>query len=261
METSLRLMLERNMSDFKQVQRAMTQYLRDPDNQPAPTDIEMRRLTVYKELIFNNVRSFVDNSFPVMKSLFAEADWSALVRRFLVDYRCESPLFQEISYEFLQFLPQCEDIIQAKPFILELAHYEWVEIAVMLGDVEAYSDVEIDQNELSLLGKKAVVSQNAWLLAYEYPVNQIRPDYQPTEKADTPVLIMVYRDKSDAVGFIKMLPATFVMAQLIESGEHSFSDIIEGLQAQFSLAKELVQKELFKSLQEWSEKGIILRIE
>jgi uncharacterized protein len=254
------------MPDFKQVQRQMTEYLRDPDNKPAPTDIELRRLTVYKELIFNNLLSFVDNSFPVMKSLFSEADWHALVRRFLVDYRCESPLFQEISYEFLQFLPQCDDIIEQKPFILELAHYEWVEIAVMLGDTEEYSETVIglalvEQADASLLTKKAIFSQNAWLLAYEYPVNQIRHDFQPKEKAEAPVLIMVYRDKKDAVGFMKMLPATFVMAQLTETAEYSLSGIIEALQTQFSLAKEIVQKELFKSLQEWSEKGIILRIE
>jgi uncharacterized protein len=249
------------MPDFKQIQKEMTQYLRDPENKPAPSDIELRRLTVYKDLVFNNVLSFVDNSFPVLKSLFIEADWHALVRRFLVDYRCESPLFQDISYEFLQFLPQCTDLFSDKPFILELAHYEWVEIAVMLGDIEKYSDIVIEQNERELLNRKAIFSQNAWLLAYEFPVNQIRANFQPMKKAEAPVLLMVYRDKNDAVGFIKMLPATFVMAQLIETGEQTLFGIIERLETQFSLGQDIVHKELFKSLQEWSEKGIILRIE
>ena len=42
--------------DFRQVQREFAAHLRDPANNPAPGNIEERRLAIYRELFFNNVK-------------------------------------------------------------------------------------------------------------------------------------------------------------------------------------------------------------
>ena len=59
------------------------------------------------------------------------ADWHALVRAFIDQHRCHTPYFLEISQEFVQFLMQdYRPLASDPPFLAELAHYEWVELAL-----------------------------------------------------------------------------------------------------------------------------------
>lgn len=88
---------------FVETQQAFMAYIRDPDNQPAPSGIESRRLKIYQELFFNNIEGFVSSAFPVLKSLYPATQWLALVRQFFVKHHCKSPYFLEISQEFLLF--------------------------------------------------------------------------------------------------------------------------------------------------------------
>ena len=40
---------------FQQTQYAFAAHLRDPDANPAPPDIEDRRMKIYRELVYNNI--------------------------------------------------------------------------------------------------------------------------------------------------------------------------------------------------------------
>ena len=42
-------------ADFRDIQYAFAKHIRDPQNNPAPTDAEDRRMAVYRELFFNNL--------------------------------------------------------------------------------------------------------------------------------------------------------------------------------------------------------------
>ena len=60
-----------------------------------------------------------------------------MIRAFLHGIRCHTPLFPEIPREFLQYLQDAAaDHPDDPPFALELAHYEWVEIALDLDETE-----------------------------------------------------------------------------------------------------------------------------
>ena len=120
---------------FMQRQYEFAAHIRDPDNQPAPDDIEDRRMGIYRELFYNNVEGFLSSSFPVLRKLMDDASWHAMARDFYARHRCHSPLFLEIPREFLNYL-QHERIDQADdlPFLWELAHYEWVELALSVAD-------------------------------------------------------------------------------------------------------------------------------
>ena len=61
----------------------MARYLRDPAHQPPPEDIEPRRLKIYEELVYNNIEGFLSGGFPILRSLYEDADWHGLVCAFI----------------------------------------------------------------------------------------------------------------------------------------------------------------------------------
>ncbi len=157
--------------DFKQLQYQFTAYIRDPEVNPAPDNVEPRRMAIYEELFFNNIESFLSNGFPVIRSLFSDQQWQAIVRGFMIDHRCHSPLFAEITLEFLDYLSaKGRYLLDETPFLLELAHYEWVEVAVIYGDEENSLLDTVKDTQRDWLVSSPVRSSLMHLLAYEYPV-------------------------------------------------------------------------------------------
>ena len=88
---------------FQQIQKKFMQHIRDPKHHDFP-EIEDRRLAIYRDLFFNNIEGFVSSAFPVLKSLYCEQSWLALVRQFFIQHDCKSPYFLQISEEFLNYL-------------------------------------------------------------------------------------------------------------------------------------------------------------
>ena len=91
-------------TDFRTKQYEFAAYLRDPDNQPAPTDIEARRMAIYADLFFNNVRNFLGGHFPVLREILGEERWAMLVRDYYRDHQSHAPLFPDMPREFLDYL-------------------------------------------------------------------------------------------------------------------------------------------------------------
>src|ERR1041385_1977301 len=127
-------------------QYALTAHIRDPENKPAPSGIEDRRIAIYRDLVYANMESFVSSNFPVIRTLYNDADWSVLAHDFLREHLCHTPLFPEFAREFLRYLEvRQEQGRDDPPFLLELAHYEWAELALSLDETEI-GDVAHDPN-------------------------------------------------------------------------------------------------------------------
>ena len=69
-----------NRPDFVSKQYAFTAYIRDPENNPRPDDVEERRLKIYRELFYNNVEDFLANAYPVLRKITSNAHWHTLIR-------------------------------------------------------------------------------------------------------------------------------------------------------------------------------------
>ena len=153
------------MSVLEQQEFALARHIRDAAAHPPPPGIEDRRLAVYRELFYNNIEDLLAGNFPVIRKLLGDAGWHARIRAFLADHRCHTPLFPEIGREFIRFLEQrASDAAQGSasvasagdgmdaggrathgavagcagatdpPWLLQLAHYEWVELALEIAD-------------------------------------------------------------------------------------------------------------------------------
>jgi hypothetical protein len=122
---------------FQQVQYQFAAHLRDPEHQPAPAGIENRRLQIYRELFYNNIEDFLSNAFPVLRKLTADARWHAMARDFYARHQCRDPQFYKISEEFLGYLEHERGAVAGDPpFLKELAHYEWVEMALAIAEIK-----------------------------------------------------------------------------------------------------------------------------
>ena len=79
---------------FQTIQQQFTQHMRDPDSNPGPSNIESRRLKIYSDLLYNNVESFLSNSFPVLREMFEDENWHEMVRDYFKNHTARTPLFR-----------------------------------------------------------------------------------------------------------------------------------------------------------------------
>jgi len=209
--------------EFIKRQYAFAAHIRDPEGAPVPGDVEDRRMGIYRELFYNNVQDFMSNSFPVLRELYGNEQWHLMVRDYFARHRAHTPLFLQMPQEFLRYLEQERDRHpEDPPFLRELAHYEWVELALSI-DTREIELAGVDP-EGDLLHGVPVLSPLAWPLAYQYPVHRIGPDFRPQEPPQQPTYLVVYRDRDDDVGFLEINPVTARLLAQVSTGDAPTGD-------------------------------------
>ena len=204
-----------NLPNFRAVQLDFAAHIRNPEENPMPTDVEPRRMKIYADLFFNNVKSFLDSAFPISREIVGEAKWRELAREFLHLHNSESPYFLQISEEFLTFLHTTLDnggLQGLPPFLLELCHYEWVELALDVAVEEADPESYLAEGDLS---GEVLVSPLVRPLVYAYPVHEIGVQNQPESAPDNPVYLIVYRNSDLQVRFVESNPVTHRLLDLL----------------------------------------------
>lgn len=202
-------------------QTAFAAHLRDPQSAPPPDGVEPRRMAVYRELFYGTIEGLLAGGFPVLRQLRGDDFWHALVRDFYREHVSHTPLFPQIGSEFLRYLEARGERAGDPPFLLELAHYEWVELA-LTNEPDEVPAADIDPAG-DLLDGVPVVSSLAWPLAYRFPVQQIRPDHQPDQPPAQPTLLLLVRDETDRVQFKLLSLVGFRLLQSLADNPSSLS--------------------------------------
>jgi hypothetical protein len=216
-------------SGLFQQQNTLGRYLRDPDHCAPPAGMDVARAQVYRDLIFANLSSLLSGTFAVLIKILGDERWCSLVRTFLRDYRARTPKFGEIAREFVEFLaaePQALNHGPWPPFMVELAHYEWIEMVLQQSEAEPLAPCDAGL----LLDRPLQVSPLAWPLAYAWPVHLVGPDYQPEAIPAQPTLLLVRRAEDWSVRFSELSPLAWRLLQRIgELPELSGREQLEGL--------------------------------
>jgi len=228
-------------------QRTMGLHLRDPDNAPAPDNLDARRLGIYRELVFNNIESQLSAAFPVINSILSTQTWQALVREFLRNYRAQTPYFTQLSAEFVDFLANREldklsnkDLDKSLPaFLLELAHYERVELDIFMMDktedeISAVAQTKVEISNIDLLNKPLRLTSTTQLLAYAYPVHKVSPNFLPEHAPAQPTLLLLFQDDEQEVRFFELQPLAYQVLSKLSDGQ-----AIKGLTLLGSIAKDI----------------------
>jgi hypothetical protein len=244
--------------EFVRQQYAFAAHIRDPQQHAAPAEIEDRRMGVYRELFLNNIEGFLSSSFPVLRRLLDDDSWQALARDFFARHRCHSPLFLEIPREFLSYLDEERgERAGDLPFMRELAHYEWVELALSVAETVDDRPADHDGN---LLEGVPVLSSTAWPLVYRYPVHRIGPDFQPEYAGEQPTYMLAYRDTADDVGFVELNPVSARLFSLLQANRTSSGHaVLQNIAAELAHPDpDVVIKGGSALLEEWRRLGIVL---
>jgi hypothetical protein len=211
------------------LQTSFAAHIRDPGSVAAPEGIEDRRMGIYRRLFFNNVRNFLSNNFPVLKTLYDDESWATLCREFYREFRCHTPLFPEIPREFLKYLQDHrKDHVDDLPFMLELAHYEWIELALSLDETRV-EDIEINPDG-DLLSGIPVLSPVAWLISYRFPVHRIRVDYQPQNAPENPTHLLAWRRTDYQVKFMQLNEiSTLLLQEMKEDSKRTGIELLTSI--------------------------------
>jgi hypothetical protein len=243
-------------------QHRLANHLRNPSVHPAPPGLEDRRMHVYRELFFKNISGLLTGMFPVISGLYTSSAWQTLVRQFYAGHRCETPYFPEIGQEFIAWLQKGNDFVLEKPFLAELAHYEWVELALSLSDASWPMAVCVDSD---VMGGVPVVSPLCWPLSYLFPVQKLHAGFQPVEPSAEPTCLLVYRDESDAVHVVESNNVSIRLIEILQKNHmRDASMALTGEQALLVLSQELQQTDPHTVLQfgqalllTWQRQGLI----
>jgi len=263
--------------DFRALQRDFATHLRDPARHPAPAGIEERRLAIYRRLFINNVEDLLARSYPVLRKLYGEQGWPALVRDFYREHGCQTPYFHRLADEFLEYLRDQRGSREGDfPFLAELADYERVELVVAYGAGDADGGdggpahagpgggapgdaalPAVDPEGDPVFGVP-VLSRSARLLAYEYPVHRIGPAFVPDGPGEAPTFLVVYRDRQWNTGFIELNPLSARILWHVENDTAPGGELIARVAAEFGLAP---TPELVRSAEEllrhWLARGVL----
>jgi hypothetical protein len=208
----------------RRLQYQFTAHLRDPKTNPAPDGVEDRRMDIYRDLVFSNVEMFLSANFPVIRTLYNDAEWNAMTRDFLREHQCHTPLFPEFGREFLRYVEfRQQQGRDDPPFLLELAHYEWAELALSL-DENDIADVPHDPDGDPATGIP-VVSPLACVLAYRYPVHLIGPEFRPDDAPAEPTVLLLVRGRDDEVRFNEINALTAMLIERLQQ-----NDVLSGMQ-------------------------------
>lgn len=242
-------------SSFETTQEVFTQRIRSAEFVHLP-GVEDRRLTIYRELFYNNVESFVSGTFPVLKECVSSDTWHKMVRHFFIHHSCESPYFLEISEEFLQYL--AADI--NKPFKLptyaySLAHWEWMELfadAYVANKPYEVTSIHLDEDALTTV-------ECAWLQAYEHPVHEIVPNEDVEAK---PTFLLIYRDAQLAVGFIELNPLSYILFEALSNNTHkTIKALVEDIAVSHGMPLQQLLPGALETIANWVDLQLIKKCE
>jgi len=208
-----------NPLGFQQIQKNFSDAIRDPKGYPEVAGVDERRMSVYRELFFNNIEGFISGGFPVLMELLSQEQQTELVRDFFIKHACHSPYFLKISEEFLEYLLDCQ-LNFLPEYAYQLAHWEWMEL---YADVYQNTSEQMPISELDFEKDLIGMIECAWCQAYDYPVHQISVN-NACEAATS--YLMVYRNQQLKVEFVALNPLSAMLFQCLQGNQHLTADEI-----------------------------------
>ncbi|HFC3007725.1 TPA: DUF2063 domain-containing protein [Neisseria gonorrhoeae] len=169
------------------------------------------RLNVYICLIRNNIHSFIDRCYTETRQYFDSKEWSRLKEGFVRDARAQTPYFQEIPGEFLQYC-------QSPPLsdgILALMDFEYTQLLAEVAQIPDIPDIHYSNDS------KYTPSPAAFIRQYRYDVTH---DLQEAETA-----LLIWRNAEDDVMYQTLDGFDMMLLEIMGSSALSFDTLAQTL--------------------------------
>lgn len=205
-------------------QKNYGQHLRSPNPDNAILkDIPKRRSQIYEELFFNNICGFINHCFPVAKSILSNQQWQHLSRVFFAQWRCSTPYFSEIPYEFVGYIKAKQNTLDIPAWLPSLLEYEWIELDVdicnaaplkphAISESSSIQNDDLAENNKNL-DPRLFTTPTLQNLSFEWPVHKISNDFIPETPQAT--FLVVYRNSDHRVQFMEINAMTAALLEII----------------------------------------------
>jgi hypothetical protein len=194
------------------------------------------RFLLYRDLARNNLVAPLENTFPVLQALLGEA-WEGATAAFLEARALQSPYYRDIAPAFVAWLAETGWGRDRWPAIVELAHYEFLELMVTRWPDDEVIDAL--QEEPSP-GSRLVLDPAARVVSYGFAVHQAS-EAEPDPKPE-PAHLLLYRDCAGGFAVLELTGAT---AALLARAQ---SEPLGEVQSSLGLAEEAPLPGLLKDL-------------
>jgi len=182
---------------------ALAAALRDPAA-PAPADFSPSRLAVYRQLSAANVESLLTASFPRLSAVLGVAAWCALLADFYRDWRAQTPLFASLPGELVAYSETARRVSDDPPFLLELATFEALLLAVTHDARELPSGLAAPADWQHAV---PVLNPLLRLRMFQFAVHECGLGQVPEARA-TPVCLVLWRNRQDQARYAELTPVT-----------------------------------------------------
>ena len=222
-----------------QYQHRFAQAIREGE---AADGLPQERLNVYIRLIRNNIHSFIDRCYTETPQYLDSEEWGRLKEGFIRDARAQTPYFQEIAGEFLQYcqsLPLSDDL-------LALMDFEHTQLLAEVAQTDSQTP-PADSDDLAY-----TLSPATFVRRYQYDVTD---ELQAVETA-----VLVWRDSEDDVMYQILDDFDDFDALLLETLADTPTSL-NGLQtmlAEFMSSENGWQDALTQKWSDWLEQGILV---
>jgi len=199
---------------FQQSQQQLTDFIRNRETTTLPVSVDSERAAIYRRLVSGNLLSLVEKTFPRAWPLLVREQWQDLIDSFLLIERSQTPFFYEIAEVFLSFVASQSDYEKEYPFLVELMHYEWIELALDISSIELPPRSAHVHNPLEHIPQ---VSPLAWPLVYQYPVHRMDGSFDSSDMPAVPTCFIACRKRDDSVVMMEVSASTCALVELLEA--------------------------------------------
>lgn len=183
--------------NLQQQQLAFSAWIRDPGRHTPPADVAQRRMAIYRELFFNNIRDTLINGFPVLRQTLSEQHFDDLCADFFAHHHCHTPYLSHVPGEFVDYLAQRHD---QPDWLHQLALWEWTELELFLApDIQLTVSASTD-----LLNEVPLLSPLIRMHRFHYPVHEIGPGNIPSAEQPSPCQLLAWRNIDNHIGFMQL---------------------------------------------------------
>lgn len=201
-------------------------------------DFDSQRLAVYVRLVHNNIHSFIDRCYIETPQYGDAESWQAAKMQFIREGRAQSPYFQEIAGEFLQYCRQRHLFSDGLLALMDFEHTQLLAETAIIGDTRPYDAEAV-----------YTLSEAAFLRHYDYAVHQDLSESQTT--------LLVWRNAQDVVWYREANAFTALLLQTLSENPMNLADLQAMLAEWMPSENPHWAEELAARWQTWHTEGIL----
>lgn len=173
------------------------------------------RLLTYRDLARNALEDPLPDCFPITHALLEEADlWDRCVDAFLASRTIQSPYYRDVNPAFVAWLANSRWGQERWPFLLQLAHFEYIEVEILRWPDETAPD---GLSGAPGAGSQVVFNGAARNLAYTYLVHGASKEAPVPEAGEA--FLLGYRDQAGDFVYSELSPHASAFLARCQDGE------------------------------------------